>query len=280
MVKSTSTQPPAPTPDADPADLQEVDEVALLAERVRCAELRLRAVEELLDVGMELTRDLRERALAGQARGPAHDPAREGDAPQGDAQKAGAASDTAAPDYAGEFARLSRAVRLTLAMHARFDDALSALHTGKAAAVKARRERRERAAGQAAQRAEEERRETLEEAVTEQVLIAIAREAESEREYDERFLAMCERLEWDAAYDEMVDRPFRDIVEQLCKELCLTPDWSDWTEKGWPIPPPIGSAARPVFSPFHQPSPRPLLKSTVERQRQIRSSFELADQPP
>jgi len=266
MVKSTSTNAPAPTPDPDLADLPEVDEVALLAERVRCAELRLRAVEELLDVGMALTRNLRERALAGQ--------------PQGDAQKPGAASDAAAPDYAGEFAKLSRAVRLTLAMHARFDDALHALRTGAATAVKERRETREGAAEQAAEQAEGEKREDLEDAVAEQVEIAIAREAESERDHDERLAAMYERLDRDAAYDDLTDRPFRDIVEQLCHELCLTPDWSDWTDKGWPSPAPIGSAARTPFSPFHQPSPRPLLKSTVERMRQIPNFLELADPDP
>jgi hypothetical protein len=265
MVESPSTQAPAPTPDPAPVDLPEADEAVLLAERVRCAELRLRALEELLDVGMELTRNLRERALAGQS---------------GEAPKAGAPSAIATPDYAGEFARLSRAVRLTLAMHARFDDALSALRTGAAAAVKERRETRERAAQHAVKRAEEEKRETLEEAVAEQVGIAIAREAESEQDYDERFLAMCERLEWDAAYGDLLDRPFRDIVGQLCGELCLTPDWSDWTDKGWPSPPPIGSAARTPFSPFHQPSPRPLLKSTVERQRQLPNLLELADPDP
>jgi hypothetical protein len=263
----------------------EVDEVGLLAERIRCAELRLRAAEELLDIGMELTRDLRERALSGQAKAPAQDPTRggdvrQGDAREGDARRTGAASDAAAPDYAGEFARLSRAVRLTLDMHARFGDALSALRSGRATAVKERRETRERATRQAAAQAEEEAHQVLEDAVADQVQIAITREAESEREYDERFSAMCERLEWDAAYDDLTGRPFRDIVEQLCEELCLTPDWSGWTEKGWPAPPQIGSAARPAFSPFHHPSPRPLLRSTVERQRLVTKSFELADPPP
>jgi len=266
MVKSTSANPPAPAPDPAPADLPEVDEVAVMAERVRCAELRLRAVEELLDVGMELTRNLRERALAHQSQEPGNDK--------------GAASDIPAPDYAGEFARLSRAVRLTLAMHARFDDALSALRTGKAAAVKERRATRERAVQQAADRAEEEKREALQEAVSEQVGIAIARETEGEQDYDERYTALCERLEMDAAYDNLTDRPFRDIVEQLCSELCLTPDWSDWTDKGWPVPPAIGPAARTPSSPFNQPSPRPLLKLTVDRMRRIPNLLELADPDP
>jgi hypothetical protein len=156
------------------------------------------------------------------------------------------------------------------------------VHTWRgAAAVKERRQTRERAAEQAAELAEEEKREALQEAISEHVGIAIAREAESEQDCNERFLALFERLETDAAYDDLTDRPFRDIVEQLCHELCLTPDWSDWTKKkGWLAAPPIGVAARTRFSPFHQPSPRPILKSTVERMRQIPNFLELADPPP
>jgi hypothetical protein len=166
-------------------------------------------------------------------------------------------------------------VRLTLDMHARFDEALSALRSGKVAAVKERRERRERVAEQA----EEERLDKLRDDAADQVRVAIARETETEREYDERVLALYERLENDAAYDELTDRSLRDIVEQLSKELCLTPDWSGWTDEGWPQPPLIGVAARPVFSPFHRPSPRPLLKCTVAQPR-VPGLFELADPPP
>ena len=260
MVKSTSIQTPAPTPDPLSADIPESDGVTLLAERVRCAELRLRAVEELLDVGMDLTRNLRERVHAGQSQEPTK----------------GWAPDIAPPDYAGAFAKLSRAVRLTLDMHARFDEALSALRAGKAAAVRERRETRERSA----ENAEEARLDKLREDVGGQVRIAIGREAESERDYDERISAMYERLESDAAYDDLADWSFRDIVAQLCTELCLTPDWSGWTEEGWPEPPPIGVAARRVFSPFHRPSPRPLLKRTMEQQAQVPRLFELAHPPP
>ncbi len=260
MVKSAPIGAPAPMTDPPVVDLPAVDEAGLMAERIRCAELRLRAVEELLDVGMDLTRNLRERVHAGQSQEPTK----------------GWAPDIAPPDYAGAFAKLSRAVRLTLDMHARFDEALSALRTGKAAAVKERREKRERSA----EEAEEARLDKLREDVGDQVRLAIGREAESEQDHDERISAMYERLENDAAYDELADRPFRDVVEQLCKELCLTPDWSDWTEEGWPEPPPIGADARPMFSPFHRPSPTPLLKRTVEQRAQVPRPFELAHPPP
>jgi hypothetical protein len=260
MVKPTPIDAAALAPDPALIDLPEVDEAGLLlAERIRCAELRLRAVEELLDVGMDLTRNLRERVRRGQSEAPAK----------------GGAPELAPPDYAGAFAKLSRAVRLTLDMHARFDDALSALRLGKAAAVKERRERR----AQAAEQAEDETLDRLRDDIATQVRVAIAREAESERDHDDLILALYERLENDAAYDELADRPFRDIVEQLCKELCLTPDWSGWTEEGWPVPLPIGAAARPVFSPFHRPSPRPLLKVTVDEQPHGGRIFELADPP-
>ena len=259
MVKSAPIDAPAPQPDPAPADVPEVNEVQLMAERIRCAELRLRAVEELLDVGMDLTRNLRERVHAGQS----------------DEPTKGWAPDVPPPDYAGAFAKLSRAVRLTLDMHARFDEALIALRSGKAAAAKERRERRERIAEKTA----EEKLEKLREDIAEQVGIAIGRETETERDYDERIAAMYERLESDAAYDELTDRPFREVVQQLCKELCLDPDWSDWTDEGWPRPATVGAGARRLFSPFHRPSPRPLLKRTME-QPQVARLFELADPPP
>ena len=34
------------------------------------------------------------------------------------------------------------------------------------------------------------------------------------------------------AYDELQDRALREVVEQLCGDLGLTPDWSDWTDEG------------------------------------------------
>jgi hypothetical protein len=258
MVKSAATDAPAFQPDPPPADLPEAGEVDLLAERIRCAQLRLRAVEELLDIGMDLTRNLRERVHAGQS----------------DEPTKGWAPEVTPPDYAGAFAKLSRAVRLTLDMHARFDDTLGALRSGKAAAVRERRERRERIA----ERATEEKLEKLRDDVAEQVRIVIARESETEREHDERVTALYERLENDAAYDELTDRSFRAIVEQLCEELCLNPDWSDWTDEGWPQPTAIGADARPFFSPFRRPSPKPLLKRTVE-QPPVTRLFELADPP-
>ena len=60
------------------------------------------------------------------------------------------------------------------------------------------------------------------------------------------------------------DRPLRQVVEQLCGELGLGPDWSEWTDgTGWPDPrdaPPYRSR----WSEFNQVSGAPI----IERSRQ------------
>jgi hypothetical protein len=139
------------------------------------------------------------------------------------------------------FAKLSRAVRLTLALQARLEegpriraasapaeavDPFAPLKTGRKAKV----------------------RELLRD--------VIDRETPDPEENDTLVDALEERLLCDDAYDHIEDLPLRDIVEHLCADLELKPDWSLWTGEGWKPNPPF---YRPLCSDFHAPSRRPIL---------------------
>jgi hypothetical protein len=88
---------------------------------------------------------------------------------------------------------------------------------------------------------------------------------------------MDERLQEDEAYDDVRGQPFREVVQRLCTDIGLAPDWSDWTDDGWPEPPVGGPEARPRWSPFRQPSPKPILK---QNQNYHHQTYELAKPPP
>jgi hypothetical protein len=248
MSKSAKKAAPAPRPDPPADDPPAVDEADRHARSVARAERRLRVLAEIGDIGMRLMRKLENPPTKDEA----------ANAPR--------------PDPATAFTKLSRAVRLTLDLEERAEEALRAALAGEVAAHEKRRETRDRLAGETEQKAWQDALSRVED----QIEIAIARESETEKEYFERFAAMDERLESDEAYEDVRDRPFREVVERLCTEIGLTPDWSDWTDDGWPELPAGGPGTRHRWSPFHKPSPRPILK---KNQKYEQKTYELADPP-
>ena len=99
------TSDPIPA-SADPADPDhDFDEADRMAAAVQRAQLRLAQVQDITTIGMTLLRDLGERVAASGK-------------PQGGEPPA---------DAAGDFAKISRALRLTLDLEARFDETLRAL---------------------------------------------------------------------------------------------------------------------------------------------------------
>ena len=251
MSKSAPECAPAPKADPPADDPAAVAEARRLAERVARAESRLRVLEEIRAIGMRLMRKLEDAPVAG--------------------------SDAPRPDPAAGFAKVSRAVRLTLDLEVRAEEDLSAALAGEVSAHEKRRETHDRVAGEANERAfktDETARHVARERVEEQVEIGIIREVETETDFFERSAAMNERLEEDEAYEDVRDQPFREVVERLCADIGLDPDWSDWTDEGWPEPPLRGPEARPPWSPFHLPSPRPLLKKYRQHHSPV---YELAD---
>jgi len=263
MAKNASIAASAALLDPPADEPLAVDEADLLAAAVLRAERRLRMLQMLSDIGLDLTLKLQERVHAGQA---------------GHAEETKTrAPEVLPPDYATAFAKLSRSVRLTLDLEARADETLRALRAGETTARETGRKAREERADEAA----DEQRATARDRIYTHVCRAIRTEVETEEEFTERFDALMERMEVDPAYDEAEERPIRDVVEQLCGDLGLSPDWSAWTEEdGWPEP-----ADRPPYrrrsSCFNRVSPRPILKANRDRSRDpTRKLFELADDSP
>jgi hypothetical protein len=195
----------------------------------RRAERRLRLLEEMSEIGMELLRGLKPSAAADEAADEAADRVK-------------------GRDPADAFARLSRAIRLTLTLEAKTDTWLWDLRAGIA---RMREEEQTQAAKQAVIDSE---------ARTERLRNLVARVAEAEipdiEDLNRLDEALEERLYEDEAYYDCTERPLRETVERLCKDLDLNPDWSRWGDEGWIVD---GPPARPLSSEFHHPSRKPLM---------------------
>lgn len=208
------------------------------------AEQRLRMLEKLAQLEMELAEALQRQAIA------AANPTLPAD-PDADAEPAtGAAPDTAGELSAG-FARIARSLRLTLTLQARAEEQLRALRAGVAADLEARRfTARKRALDEAAAQ-NRDRRDTVERLVWE----AAEREVEDEEALKGVLEALEERLDDDGAYWNIGRLPLRETVERLCADLELNPDWSRWEGEGWTPEPPF---SRSRFSIWARPSRTPL----------------------
>ena len=214
------------------------------------AERRLRLLEELSEIGMELARDLRRDVRAAiEAAEPA--PAETSADDVAELAEAPASSATGSRDPSVAFARISRAIRLTLALEARTDEQLRALRAGVAAECEARRVAARNRAAVEAEARNKDHRDTVERLVLE----AAEREVEDDASLGVVMEALEERLEEDDAYWDLDQMPLREAVERLCADLELTPDWSQWDGEGWPPKPPF---SRSRFSPWARPSRRPL----------------------
>jgi len=155
------------------------------------AESRLRMLRRLAEIGMELA----ERALNTQVA-----PAK-------------------GKDPADVFAPLSRAIRLTLALEAKTDEELRDLRAG---VVRKRKKEAKRAAKRHEAATAKDAQERAERVCE---LVADAAEAEIPDVYEFAGLyhALRERLEDDPAYRDCGQRPLRETVERLCKDLMLSP---------------------------------------------------------
>jgi hypothetical protein len=184
------------------------------------AERRLEILAELTAIGMGLARGV-ERQAAGQE--PAH------------------------PDPITSFARLSRAIRLTLTLESRTDAELTALRAGAASELEARRKavgERERAV---AVRTSADHRRMIERAVRE----AIESETPDPHERLAGRQALHDHLQYDEGCADLDAMTFTQAVQRICADLGLAPDWSDWTEDGWK------AARRPALAQCDDTAPAP-----------------------
>ncbi len=201
------------------------------------AERRLRLLEELADIGMELVRALRPSVEAPESAA--------AESPSGKRR-----------DPVDRYASLSRSLRLTFALEARTDEALVELKDD----LSQTRQREQRVAGWSAGARNDERCANRRDQVRRSLREAAESEAESPEQLDDFFLAIEQRLAEDRAYADLDARPLREIVERLCHDLHLYPNWTRWTGVGWSdhgcVPSSINS--RPRYSRFGHSSARPI----------------------
>jgi hypothetical protein len=190
-----------PMPDAD-AIAADPHAAAAIAR----AERRLEILAELTEIGMDLARDVSREAAPADA-----------------------------------FARLSRAIRLTLSLEARTDAELALLRAGVMVEIETRREAVARNARAAAERASADHREAIERAVREAVEVEI----DDPQNRCFRIRTMEDRLQYEEAYADLDAMTLTEAVQRLCADLGLNPDWSRWSDAGWDwepsrlaIPPP------------------------------------------
>ena len=173
-----------------------------------------RMLAELAEIGMDIARSMRREAAA---RAEAAEAAAEASVGRGEPAPA------AGPDLSLAMTRLTRAVRLTLAMEKRLAEEQAGL-------VQAR------AARQASERGLEGlrrygRKLTVEAAIKQQIEVE-APEREVERLYED----LIDRIEGEAERDEdFLERPISEVIGFICKDMGLTPDWSLWEEEDWAI---------------------------------------------
>ena len=212
-----------PPPLADPPEI-----AAAPDPRIARAEERLAMLRELAELGMALARELTRRTLEAE-----EDP---------DPGAAASANPRAAPgprhDPADSFARLSRAVRLTLALEAKVEEDLSALIAGGM-------DRSAESPGAAAAAADDDAHDdwrllprdhpsAYRNRIRDAVFSAINNEVTDIYPAHDLLDALYERLTEGERYDAFVHRPLKEAVAAICEDLGLSPDWSRWTGDGWP----------------------------------------------
>ena len=236
MLMTSSTDTPDPKPAADPFEVHAEERRAMLRE---AAELTLMVM----------------RATARQAVASTEPPET---APA--AETRSSTEPAAAPrlDPTERLNRLARNLRLTLTLEGKIEAGLRAYRDGAVAKREAARAKAEADADDPAcvvtpfKRVRQGRRGI----VRQRLVDVIDRESPDPDEHEILTDTLDERLLWDPAYADLDDKPLRDIVEHLCADLKLKPDWRRWQGDGWKTEP----FFRPRCSPFHQRSSVPILE--------------------
>jgi hypothetical protein len=221
MHEDAILAPPAP------AALTESDGAGATDPRVARAEERRAMLRELAELGMALTRELTRRTL--------ETPETSAAEPAADGSPKAASRAIPGPrhDPAEAFARLSRAVRLTLALEAKAEEELAALIAG----VKDRSATTPPAVndgGSPSGRLPRDYPSAHRNKIRDAVFDAINREVTDIYPAQETLDVLYERLLEGERYDAFVHRPLREAVAAICDDLGLNPDWSRWTDDGFP----------------------------------------------
>jgi len=213
--------------------------------RIARAEERLVMLRELAELGMALARELTRIVAATPDSAEA--------APDDDADFMPAPSPRRGPriDPAADFASISRAVRLTLALEAKVEDQLSALRAGE-----------DRDQPWVCHRPFPGDYSTSQRNKVRDAIFNIVDRDVTDLHQARDILETChERLTESERYDFLVQLPLREAVEAICEDLGVQPDWSLWTdEDGWP-PSPL--TPRQIWDRFW-PTPEQLRKRKLQ----------------
>jgi hypothetical protein len=141
-------------------------------------------------------------------------------------------------DPAGAYAQASRAVRMTLVLDARFADYLAALRAGDPDAEFCPRRARPNPR-RAAPFEEDTSEEDLSAVDPREIIRGNVLEIINPDSYDEDgrewiYEELDERLYESERYNEFLDLPMEDLVELICKDLGVKPDWERWDGYEWP----------------------------------------------
>jgi hypothetical protein len=210
------------------------------AEEIR----RQRALfRELTDIGMELARAVRVQVAAhGLAEPP--DPRPEAPVSPSD----GGSAVAVLVDLGLVFSRVSRAVRLTLALETRIVCELSAQANESAA----QRAAPQPYGGQTLEDIEKTRRQLARLKARANTVMQVV-EATFEAEGRDRDLAMDmldglrSRLHDDRAYGGHLNGGYGKAIARVCKDLGVSPDWERWRRDDWPDNDPAGAPPSPDY---------------------------------
>jgi hypothetical protein len=128
-------------------------------------------------------------------------------------------------DVALAYGRVSRAVRLTVALQAKVVKELQGLDQVAARELYADRCNAERQRLRLAKL----RQDRVQRIVERVIAAEVADAAEVDRLADEA----CERLEHDDIYGDLTTRPVGEIIALICRDLDLSPDWTRLAAEAW-----------------------------------------------
>jgi hypothetical protein len=214
---------------------QNVSPAEALQHQVVHAEQRLEVLRELTELGMALARDLTRRALA---------------APEKPAPDAATAPRR---DPADAFARLSRAIRLTVALEAKTEDQLSALRAGGAppSAAKPSVPECDATPWIAPKPFPGDHPCAKRNRIRNAVFDTVDREVMHEFERAQDILETTH--DWLAEgkdFDSLVELPLKEAVAAVLRYFDMHPDLSHWTDDG---PPPSVRTPRQIWERFWPP---------------------------
>ena len=196
-----------PAPD-DPEGRAEARACAVEALRAQ----QLAMLQELAEIGMQMARAVRDEALA-----------------RADAANEDAAAPTKPSRFGGGdlglvYSRIARAVRQTLALETRVAEDIE----------KTRLQREQRRVA-AIHRAMEDRQHEIRDYVAEAIEAEAVELKKPEREVERLLDDLDERIEAGDYDDTLQTAPIGELVERICADLGVIPDWSLWEDQDWAI---------------------------------------------